>query len=78
MISLENSTEFLRIITGASASDGFYQHASSSSSSTYSSGDYARHCYPGIRGRMSIFLSLRYSCAFLSGQSDQIVIPFGP
>ena len=30
----------------ASASNGFYQHASSSSSSSYSSGDYARRFYP--------------------------------
>ena len=38
-----------------SASDGFYQHASSSSSSMSSSGDYARRFYPEIRGRMSSF-----------------------
>ena len=41
----------------ASASDGFYQHASSSSSLTSLSGDYACRFYPGIRGRMSSFFS---------------------
>ena len=39
----------------ACESDGFYQHASSTSSSTSSSGDYARRYYPGIRGKMSSF-----------------------
>ena len=48
----------------ASASDGFYQHDSSSSSSTFSSGDYARHFYPGIRRRMISFFSLRDSFCY--------------
>ena len=38
-----------------SASDGFSQYASTTSSSTPSVGDYARHYYPGIRRRMSSF-----------------------
>ena len=54
----------------ASGSDAFYQHAYSTSSSTSSSGDYARHYYSGIRGRMSsffvltIFFSLLGSCSY--------------
>ena len=41
----------------ASELDGFYQHASSTSSSMSLSGDYARRYYPEIRGRMSSFFS---------------------
>ena len=39
----------------ASASDGFSQHASTTSSSMPSSGDCARRYYPGIRGKISSF-----------------------
>ena len=39
----------------AVAPDGFSQHASTTSPSTPSSGDSARHNFPGIRGRMSSF-----------------------
>ena len=39
----------------ASVSDGFSQQASTTSSSTPLSGDYARRYSPGICGRMSSF-----------------------
>ena len=54
----------------ASESDGFSQHAPSTSSSTSSLGDYASRYYPGIRGRMSsfflltVFFLLLGSCSF--------------
>ena len=49
----------------ASASDGFHQHDSSSSSSTSLSGDYARRFYPGIRRRMSSYFFFLFGSFFL-------------